>query len=132
MSVRVPSQARTRVATAGSSAWLTEAEFQRQVTDLAEILGWHTRTRDTSIVLPGLAFHPQVAYRSEPGWPDLTMVRRRDRRIVFAELKLDKATSRLTPRQTQVLDLLRCLESDQVAVRVWRPSDWADIEATLR
>jgi hypothetical protein len=37
--------------------------------------------------LDGLIFHPRYSLGSEPGWPDLTLVRRRDRRLIFAELK---------------------------------------------
>lgn len=158
-SIRVPSAARRPVKRVQADALeIKEAGFQTQVVDLAVIRGWHLRTRDTSIDLPGIMFHPTIAYRSEPGWPDLTLVRRRDRRILFAELKTDKKTSVVKPRQEQVLAVLADLvtteldallrgpfatrEAEQLAAQVrrlrtrvdvvvWRPSQWAEIERVL-
>ena len=141
-----------------------EAAFQAQVRDEAIRAGWHIRPRDLADMnaqlaalgqpamdLPGLWFHAMIAYRSEPGWPDVFLVRRRDRRIVFAELKTDKPTSKLTPRQAQVMELLQAVTSDPrallaghgvpddvlaqlvtVEAYVWRPSDWDTIVEVLR
>lgn len=143
------------------SEW-TEAEFQRHVVKLAVDRGWgvprrETRDFDEFLVrhgqapapLDGLIFHPRIMYRSEPGWPDLTLIRRRDRRVIFAELKTDKKTSKVTPRQSAVLMLLcdvfgvNILGADRtfygadrlptlrVAVAVWRPRDLAQITEVL-
>lgn len=123
----------------------TEKGFMDAVRRLARLRGWALPGRDPGLVLPGIVFHPTIAYRSEPGWPDLTMVRLKDRRLIFAELKTDKKTSTLKPRQEQVLQLLRdALEFDlpanvviggrrvpRIQVFVWRPSDWAEIERVL-
>lgn len=140
-----------------------EARFQSQVKDEAIRCGWHIPPRDLEAMneqlrglhqpespLPGLWFHAMIAYRSEPGWPDVFLARARDRRILFAELKTDKPTSRLTPRQEQVIALLRTLESRPrqllagiavpedvlaqlvtVEVYVWRPADWPEIVRVL-
>jgi hypothetical protein len=143
--VRVPSGARRPVQRFDPALLQTETEFQGAVMHLAQLRGWHLPTRNVEIELPGIAFHPRVMYRSEPGWPDLTLVRRKDRRLLFAELKTDKKTSVLSPRQEQVLDLLRAACAFEppvrfrvdgelvplVQVRVWRPSDWAEIERVL-
>jgi VRR-NUC domain len=94
---------------------LTEREFQRQVVDLARILGWD------------FIYHAQLAKWSEKGWPDLVLVRVRDHRLVFAELKTDKG--KLTPRQEEVLAMLRAVSDD---VHVWRPSDLDAITTVLR
>lgn len=129
----------------------TEGDWQRDLVALAYDLGWGIsgamdKRRDRELAeyeqpalpLDGLVFHPRVMYRSEPGWPDLTLVRRWDRRLIFAELKVDKPTSKLTPRQAKVLDLLRSLATDhihghgpRIEVYVWRPSQLASIRAVL-
>jgi hypothetical protein len=99
----------------GRGGWSSE------VAELAVRFGWHVRSKDLALMggfdaqLPGLLFHPVIAYRSEPGWPDDTFIRRSDRRLIFAELKSDAAASKLKPRQRQVLELLRTLAFDREA-----------------
>lgn len=126
---------------------ILESAFQRHVLDEAVRQGWHipagefarqqaqlAELHQEPQPLPGLAFHPRIMYRTEPGWPDLTLIRRRDRRLLWAELKREKG--QLTPRQELVLDLLRSLETPpgsglRVEVFVWRPSDWPTILEVL-
>lgn len=143
----------------------TEAQFQRRIKLLAYEAGWGisyaaARALDRDLAaygqppasLDGLVFHEAIAMRSEPGWPDLVLIRRRDRRLIFAELKMDRTASKLTPRQERVLGLL-CgtfgvdwLDPDRretwlypaqrddavrIGVYVWRPSDLAEIERVL-
>jgi len=125
------------------AAEMSEAELQREIVDLMVAGGWHIRTSDRKSIeeqadalgveafpdgLPGLVFHPRVMYRSEPGWPDLTGIRRRDRRLLFAELK--KESGKETQRQRQVLDLLRCLETEPVVV-VGRPGEARAVSAIV-
>lgn len=143
--VPVPSARRGVVKPFDPAEVETEAGFMDAIKRLAVIRHWHVPTRDTTFPLPGIWFHPTIAYRSEPGWPDLTLVRLKDRRLIFAELKTDKKTSVTSPRQDQVLQLLRdALAFDlparirvdgllvpQVQVFVWRPSQWAEIERVL-
>lgn len=93
----------------------TEAQFQRQVIDLARVLGWD------------FVYHAQLAKWSERGWPDLFLCRTRDRRVVLAELKAERG--KLTDRQEVVIDLLRECGLD---VFVWRPSDFDTIASVLR
>lgn len=111
---------------------LTEAEFQHQVTDLAEALGWswiHFR--------PGLRangrWYVPVEGPLGKGWPDLVLARARgrDRRIVFAELK--RELGQPTPEQLEVRGLLLEIglatwAAGRPAVdhHVWRPSDLRD------
>ena len=123
---------------------LTETEFQRLVVQTAGVFGWGVAYRskrgqaEPDEPLDGLIFHPRIMYRSEPGWPDLTLIRRRDRRLLFAELKTEKG--KLTKRQERVLDLLEEIAgpiggdppASRIDVRVWRPSDWDEIVAVLR
>lgn len=94
---------------------VTEAQFLRQVKDLAKLLGWD------------FAYHPFLSKWSERGWPDLALARRRDGRFLLAELKRD--TGKLTDHQSEVIDLLRACG---LAVFVWRPADLDAIAAVLR
>jgi hypothetical protein len=86
------------------------------------------------------------------GWPDLTLVHVRKRRLIFAELKRELLDDP-SPDQVFVLDVLRSLETvgerplleavngalratvvPRIEVHVWRPSDLTEgrIEAVLR
>jgi hypothetical protein len=108
---------------------LSEADFQRQVTDLATALGWtwcHWRA-----LRNGRGFW-QVPVEGPlgAGWPDLTLLRVRDRRLVFAELKRELGT--VTADQAAVLAGLGELawkladpgpEFPSVEAHLWRPSD---------
>lgn len=81
----------------------SEYQFQLQVCDAAQKLGWfpvyHFETRG-----------------SVPGWPDLTLIKER---IVYAELK-DKY-GKLSFYQEDMLTRLREAGAE---VYVWRPQDW--------
>jgi hypothetical protein len=94
---------------------ITEKQFQRQVLELARILHWE-------------AYHTHDSRRSNPGFPDLVLVRdvEGDRRVIFVELKSESGL--LRPEQRRWLDLL---ERAGCAVHVWRPSMWAEIEKVL-
>jgi hypothetical protein len=91
---------------------ITEAEFQRQVIDLAHIYHW-------------LVYHPMLSKWSERGWPDLSMVR--GDRMIFAELKREKGV--LTKDQVKWLVLL---EHTCAEVYVWRPSNIEQIAEVLK
>jgi len=87
-------------------------------------------------------FAPPVVAGSESGWPDLTLVRRLDRRLVFAALTSDRTTI-LSPRRRLILDLLGSLgwnaspderrRAEQalghpvprIETFIWRPADLA-------
>jgi len=103
---------------------LTEQAFMAQVTQLAEIRGWswcHWR--------PARTAHGWRTAGSGPlskGFADLTLVRTRDRRRIYAELK--SSTGKLDADQRAVLDVLRHVAE----VHVWRPQDWPAIEEVLR
>ena len=95
---------------------LTEAQFLRQLVDLAAILGWHYvhfRPAQTS-----RGWRTPVQGPLGKGWPDVTLVRERDRRLVFVELK--SATGKLEPEQERVLSILRAAGCETY---VWRPAD---------
>lgn len=90
----------------------SEKPFQEQVLELARLSGWR-------------CYHTHDSRRSAAGFPDLVMVR--PPVVLFAELKAEDG--RLRPGQRGWLGVLeRC---PGVVVRLWRPSDWPEIEETL-
>lgn len=132
---------------------MTERDLQRWVIDQARSLGWGvTLSARRSMLaeaeayhvdappLDGLIFHPQYSLGSEPGWPDLTLIRRRDRRLIFAELKAEKGV--VSVRQLEVLELLHSITwrpirpdvdaEPTIEVYVWRPSYIDQILEALR
>jgi hypothetical protein len=115
-------------------------DLQQQIADLAVLLGWdwlHVGALRTK-------FGWKTPTRGTlSAWPDLTLVRARDRRLVFAECKRELEAVR--PDQAAVLDILRSLAVTfdrgavpsldaftQVEVAVWRPSDLRDPIETSR
>lgn len=90
----------------------SEKQFQAAVVEYAELNGW-------------LVYHTYNSRRSNPGFPDLAMVR--GLRLVFAELKSEKG--RESKAQAQWLDALSRVTSE---VWLWRPSHWPEIERVLR
>ena len=98
----------------------TEADFQRTVVDLAGYCRWSVMHVRAVSDHNGRTRTPTTI----AGWPDLVLWR--PGRFVAAELKSQRG--RLTTDQRSVLDSLRAAGVD---VRVWRPSDWPEVEATL-
>lgn len=91
---------------------LSEADWQQQCLDYARLMGF-------------LCYHTFNSQRSEPGYPDLTMVRER---VVFAELKVGKG--RVTAAQTRWLERLQRAGAEAY---VWRgPQDWPLVRAALK
>lgn len=89
----------------------TEEAFQLQVLRLAWAKGW-------------MAFHCRIAIGSNAGWPDLVLLR--GDRLLFRELK--REDGRLTDKQAEWLEALHKAGAD---AKVWKPSDWNDVEQTL-
>jgi hypothetical protein len=90
---------------------VTEAQWQAQVVQLAELYGWRW-------------YHTHDSRRSPAGFPDLVLWRER---VVFAELKTD--TGRLTPDQN--VFRMQMLRVSGVEHYVWRPRDFDDVKAVL-
>jgi len=119
---------------------MTEADLQRLVTDMATILGWsyvHFRPAQTK-----RGWRTPVEGPLGAGWPDLVLLRVRDRRLIFAELKREGGT--LSADQAAVLAGLEAVAGKQyyddgwpgpprIEVVVWRPSDLTEgrIQAVL-
>lgn len=100
---------------------ISEAAFQRTVTDLAYRAGWRVCHIPTVPVLRGRAVRHVTAYTGHSGLPDLILARHGV--VLLVELK--RQHGRLTPEQRLWLAALgghgHC----------WRPSDWPAIVATL-
>lgn len=95
---------------------ITEKDFLATVVEMATALGW-------------LAYHTHDSRRSQPGFPDLVLVK--SNRLIFAELKRHEGV--LSGFQRQWISALERLEEDaEVDTYVWWPSDLARIEAILQ
>lgn len=88
---------------------VSEKVFQAQVIEVARLTGW-------------LCYHSWTSIHSEPGYPDLTLVRPDGSGLIFAELKTERG--RITASQSRWLDALR---ANGVAAPVWRPHDIDEI-----
>lgn len=97
------------------AAVMTEAELLTNVRSAAGQLGW-------------LVYHTHRSDRSEPGFPDLVLVRRS--RAVFVELK----NAKRKPTAQQRVWLKALAGVDAVEVYLWRPVDWLSgaVVRTLR
>lgn len=93
---------------------MPEDDFQTQVLELAEKLGWTHR------------YHAHDSRRSESGFPDLVLVHRRHG-VIFAELKSGRGI--VSPEQWAWHEVL--LQAGAAAY-IWRPADWPDVERALR
>jgi hypothetical protein len=107
-----------RASTRGS---ISEERFEQQVILLARLRGWRGyHTRKSYGVVMGVS--PSDAY----GWPDWAFWHPRKGLFMLRELKSQSGV--VLPRQKQVIaELAAC----GVDCKVWRPSDWADIERTF-
>lgn len=125
-------------------AELTEAAFQRQVIELAQLYGWRVAHFRPARTADGW----RTAVQGDgAGFPDLVLARRPE--LIFAELKSERG--RPTAAQREWLDQLgsiaqavqlRCEAAAEqlgepeppslVDAYLWRPSDWPAIEARLR
>lgn len=104
---------------------LTEDQFQRQVIDLARILGWRT-----AHFRPGLNRRGQwqtAVQGNGKGFPDTILVHPEKHRLVVAELKSDKG--RLEPEQQEWLEVFYQAGAETF---VWRPRDFDRIVEILR
>ena len=103
---------------------ITEAEFMRQVLELAALRGWrcwHQRPARTS-----KGWRSAVQGKGANGFPDVVAVR--SGVILFIETKTE--TGRLTPDQKAWAEALS-IPSQLVWHYVWRPSQWKEIERIL-
>lgn len=111
---------------------LSEAEFTTQVVELARLGGW-------------LRYHTHRSKHSPGGFPDEVLVR--GPRLIFAELKREDKSSKVSEKQQEWLDALGEVsaavdvlrgfyagvktELPSVEVYLWRPSDLEEIARVL-
>ena len=91
---------------------LNEKDFMESIVQLARNTGW-------------MVYHTYDSRRSTAGFPDLVMTKHK--RLVIAEIKTEKGKT--TAAQDKWLETLRTARG--VKVKLWRPSDWPEIERTL-
>ena len=91
---------------------MSEKDWQIQVLDLAQNCGWK-------------AYHTFDSRRSNPGFPDLVLVR--GVQVLCLELKTEKGV--VSDAQQEWIDKLD--KAKRVEAAVARPSNWPDIERAL-
>lgn len=98
---------------------LTEADFRRQIVGkdgLAGMYGWlHVGFRPAQTEH---GWRTPVTGELGKGWPDLVLIRPRDRRLLFVELKTSHGL--VSPDQAWVHEQLAAAG---YPVNVWRPAD---------
>lgn len=96
-----------------------EKDFMAEVVKRAKALGW-------------LVYHTYSSRKSQPGFPDLVLLRAGV--MVVAELKTEKGKT--TAEQDTWLEAFHNLAAvaavSNVRVFLWRPQDWPQIEEVLR
>lgn len=99
---------------------MTETAFQAQVIAAAHDLGWRVaHFRSVKVQRKDGSVHYTTPVQADgKGWPDLVLVRERDQRVIYAELK--KVGEYPRPEQRAWLEMLKACEQD---VYVWRPGD---------
>ena len=100
----------------------------KQVCTLAEMCGWqwvHFRPAKTSH-----GWRTPVSGPLGEGWPDLVLVRVRDKRILFVELKARGHGMVGVPLDQ--IEVMNVLHDAGAMAYIWRPEDWPLIELTLR
>lgn len=136
---------------------MTEAAWRNTVLELASTLGWRSYCVENSTRLIQTRSRGTIRVRNVNlqgvGFPDLVLVRARDARLIFAELKRGKrerrggqggGTYELTAEQETWLADLRSIRQERVyaregtdplpdiGVHVWRPEDLEAITRILR
>lgn len=107
------------IASARTEARQQERAFLEEIRTQARALGWET-------------YHAFDSRKSEPGWPDLVLVHRRFKMVIFAELKT--ATGRVSNEQQRWMWALEAIAAEAPGVvyaEVWRPADRARINRLL-
>ena len=99
-----------------------EANFTKQVLQMAKLLGWRT-----AHFRPGMMANGRwitAVSGDGKGFPDLVLVR--GKRLLFVELKTD--TGEMSDEQ---IDWMYDLFYTNAEVMMWCPSDWNEIQQEL-
>ena len=111
-------------------AWNFHRRFQQyEIDDLIQeaALGYLKGLRTYSPEKGSITTHTWNSMHSPAGFPDLVLLRVRDSKLIFAELKTDRG--KLSEKQEVWINALN--EAHQL-VFVWKPSDWEHIARVLR
>lgn len=92
---------------------ISEAQWQTQVIELAEALGWH-------------AYHTHDSRRSNPGCPDLELLRG----ATMLRLELKTEDGKVSGAQQAYIDRLKQIKFVHAAIA--RPRHWDEIAETLK
>jgi hypothetical protein len=103
---------------------ITEASWQQCVIEIALRHGWRLHCVPDALYRRSFAVSHYGASQGHKGWPDLVLCK--SGRLIVAELK--SQTGRVRPEQQVWLDDLAACG---VEVKIWRPSDYDEIVATL-
>ncbi len=101
---------------------ITEAQWQKTVTDLAELFRWRWYHAPENRPVAGR--NGTYVQNVRNGFPDLVLVK--GDRLIFAELKRETGT--YGPNQE---DWLRALAGAHAEVYTWRPRDLAEVREIL-
>jgi hypothetical protein len=100
---------------------IDEENFMGQVTRLAEFMGWkwvHFRPARTRH-----GWRTPVSGPLGKGWPDLILIRARDHRLLFIELKAEKG--KIEEEQAWLIAWLNdAFDGTTVEAHLWRPQDF--------
>lgn len=107
---------------------ITEAAFLKQVVELARLRGWMVYHQRPALTRKGW----RTALQGDAGFPDLVLVRAMRslwgrRSVIFAELKSETGVMTEAQRTWGA-----ALAKAGICFRCWRPSDWPEIEETLK
>ncbi len=115
------SRANLKRLAAGKPPLQSEAEFQKEVINLAKMLKWRVAHFRASLNQRG---EWQTAVAADgAGFTDLVIVRER---VIFAELKAENG--KLSLEQEEWIAWLKGAKQE---VYVWRPSNWKQVELVL-
>jgi hypothetical protein len=101
-----------RLSTADLAAEISEKDYQQQIVDLARLQGWRV-------------FHCFDSRRSEPGFPDLILVRG----ITMLCMEVKREDAKMDTAQQVWLDLLQQVRT--VSAVMVKPSQWGIVAETL-
>lgn len=115
----------SKVAARIKSLKLSEAEFTKQVIQLANRFGWRVAHFRPAMMRSGK--WATAVQGDGKGFPDLFAVHAKLGRQFVAELKVGKNS--VTPEQA---DWLEDCKKAGIAAFIWRPESWDEIIAVLR
>jgi len=118
---------------------ISETAFLAQVLELSALLGWDAAHFRPALTTRG--WRTPVQGSLGKGFPDLVLLRARDRRLILAELKSD--IGKVSADQAAVLAAFEVMAGEwkaaflpepriRIDVAVWRPRDFDAIAELLR